>query len=92
MHGSSGMPHRAPVALAFALAMALQGCGKRESEYEQAKARYDFLKAHRATAAELCEEGKKVVAAAADERHENFDIIKITHDADCTAALIEKLR
>ena len=61
------MPHRAPVALAFALAMALQGCGKRESEYEQAKARYDFLKAHRATAAELCEEGKKVVAAAADD-------------------------
>ena len=76
--------------LALALATTLHGCG--QSEYERAKERYDFLKEHRATAAELCEEGKKVVSAAADERHKDYELISVTHKLDCDEAELERLR
>ena len=89
MHGSKARSLRATSAFALALTMALHGCGK--SDYERAKERYEFLKAHRATKAELCEEGKKVVSAAADERHPDYELIAVTHNGDCLDAQLERL-
>jgi hypothetical protein len=67
--------------LAVFLSLALLGCGK--SELQRAQERYDFLKANGATDAELCEEGEKVVEAAADERSEDYELLALTNRIEC---------
>lgn len=79
------------IRIAFiAAVLVLPSCER--SEIERAADRYEFLKANRADADELCVESGRVMAAAADAGdQEQYRRWRVTNGADCAEAMVDRL-
>jgi hypothetical protein len=85
-----GTDHATGTAAALALAALLASCSKGKSEFDRANERYEFVRTHGATDAELCEEGKRVVSAAANEQRSEYDTLKLNNDIKCMNVGLER--
>jgi hypothetical protein len=68
----------------------LAACGTRQPQptaFEREAARYEFIKKHGASVEDRCAEAQRVKdAASAEQRPDDYDLWKMTAEADCLDA------